>query len=86
MFLLETIIEYGILSTANTKGSIFMNSRDITKSLTDQSAEANLTHGAPLHENTPNEETQKAMAELESGGGHRYTGTTEQLFKELMES
>lgn len=83
---MEKIIEYGILSTATTKWGIFMDSRDITKSLTDQSTEANLAHGASLHENTLNEETQKAMAELESGGGHRYTGTTEQLFKELMES
>jgi hypothetical protein len=67
-------------------GSIFMGSCDIAKSLIDQATEADLTNGATLQENTPNEETQKAMAELESGGGHRYTGTTEQLFKELMES
>jgi hypothetical protein len=33
---------------------------------------------------TPNIETIEAMHELESGGGHRFSGTTEQLFNELM--
>jgi hypothetical protein len=35
---------------------------------------------------TPNIETIEAMHELESGGGHRFRGTTEQLFNELMRS
>ena len=34
---------------------------------------------------TPNSETLKAMEELDSGGGHRFTGSTEQLFSKLME-
>lgn len=33
----------------------------------------------------PSEETIAAMQELENGGGHRFSGTTEQLFAELME-
>ena len=33
----------------------------------------------------PNAETLEAFAELESGGGYRFSGPTEQLFAELME-
>lgn len=33
----------------------------------------------------PNEETQQAIDELESGGGTLFTGTTEELFSELTE-
>jgi hypothetical protein len=41
--------------------------------------------GATVPEETPNVETLEAMVELESGGGHQFSGTTEQLFTELME-
>jgi hypothetical protein len=41
--------------------------------------------GAAVPEETPNAETLEAMAELESGGGHKFSSTTEQLFTELME-
>lgn len=34
---------------------------------------------------TPNADTIEAMAELDSGGGHKFVGTTEQLFAELTE-
>lgn len=41
--------------------------------------------GMTAGEAEPNEETITAMQELENGGGHRFSGTTEQLFAELME-
>lgn len=41
--------------------------------------------GAAVPDETPNAETLEAMAELDSGGGHRVTGSTEALFAELME-
>lgn len=41
--------------------------------------------GMTAGEVEPNEETIAAMQELENGGGHRFSGTTEQLFAELME-
>ena len=31
----------------------------------------------------PNAETIEAIEELENGGGHKFTGSTEDLFKEL---
>jgi hypothetical protein len=68
-----------------------MSNRDIAKSLIDQIPESKLFYiiaylqGAALPEETPNAETLEAMAELESGGGHKFSGTTEQLFTELME-
>lgn len=33
----------------------------------------------------PNAETIEAIEELENGGGHKFTGSTEDLFKELLE-
>ncbi|MCM1107224.1 MAG: hypothetical protein NC355_09815 [Blautia sp.] len=42
--------------------------------------------GAAVPDETPNAETLEAFAELENGGGHRFSGTTEQLFAELMEN
>jgi hypothetical protein len=68
-----------------------MSNRDIAKSLIDQIPESKLFYiiaylqGAAVPEETPNAETLEAMAELESGGGHKFSGTTEQLFTELME-
>lgn len=47
-----------------------MSNRDIGKNLIDQ---------------IPNTEILEAMQELENGGGHKFAGTTEQLFTELME-
>jgi len=32
---------------------------------------------------TPNTETLEAFAELDNGGGHKFTGSTEALFAEL---
>jgi hypothetical protein len=68
-----------------------MSNRDIAKSLIDQIPENKMFYiiaylqGAAVPEETPNAETLEAMAELESGGGHKFSGTTEQLFTELME-
>jgi hypothetical protein len=68
-----------------------MSNRDIAKSLIDQIPESKLFYiiaylqGAAVPEETPNAETLEAMEELESGGGHKFSGTTEQLFTELME-
>jgi hypothetical protein len=68
-----------------------MSNRDIAKSLIDQIPESKLFYiiaylqGAAVPEETPNAETLEAMVELESGGGHKFSGTTEQLFTELME-
>ncbi len=36
-------------------------------------------------DDVPNAETLEAFEELESGGGHRFSGTTDQLFAELLE-
>lgn len=41
--------------------------------------------GAAVPDETPNADTLEAFAEMENGGGHRFSGTTEQLFTELME-
>lgn len=41
--------------------------------------------GVTAGEDEPNAETLEAFAELESSGGHSFTGTTEQLFAELAE-
>ena len=34
---------------------------------------------------TPNAETLAAFAELDNGGGYRFNGDTEELFRELLE-
>lgn len=38
-----------------------------------------------VSDETPNFETLEAFAELDNGGGHSFSGTTEQLFSELSE-
>ncbi|MCI5899892.1 MAG: hypothetical protein PUD04_03155 [Firmicutes bacterium] len=68
-----------------------MSNRDIAKSLIDQIPESKLVYiiaylqGAAIPEETPNTDTIEAFSELDEGGGHKFTGTTEQLFAELME-
>ena len=68
-----------------------MSNRDFAKSLIDQVLESKLLYvvaylqGAALPDETPNAETLEAFDELDNGGGHSFTGTTEQLFSELME-
>lgn len=68
-----------------------MSNRELAKVLIDQIPESKLFYiisylqGAAVPDETPNAETLEAFTELESGGGTRFSGTTEQLFKELME-
>ena len=68
-----------------------MSNRELAKSLIDQVPESKLFYvvsylqGVVVPEEIPNAETLEAFAEIENGGGTRFTGTTEELFKELME-
>lgn len=68
-----------------------MSNREFAKSLIDQIPDSRLYYvisylqGAAVPDETPNADTLEAFAELENGGGHRFSGTTEQLFTELME-
>ena len=68
-----------------------MSNRDFAKSLIDQIPDSRLYYvisylqGAAVPDDTPYAETLEAFAELENGGGHRFSGSTEQLFAELME-
>lgn len=68
-----------------------MSNRELAKSLIDQIPDGRLYYvisflqGAAVPDETPNAETLEAFAELENGGGYRFSGSTEQLFAELME-
>lgn len=68
-----------------------MSNREFAKTLIDQIPEGKLFYvisylqGAAVPDETPNAETLEAFAELDNGGGHSFSGTTEQLFSELME-
>lgn len=68
-----------------------MSNRDIAKNLIDQIPEGKLFYiiaylqGAAVPEETPNAETLEAMQELENNGGYKFSGSTEDLFSELME-
>lgn len=68
-----------------------MSNREFAKNLIDQVPESKLLYvvsylqGVVLPDETPNADTLEAFAELDNGGGHRFNGSTEQLFAELME-
>ena len=68
-----------------------MSNREFAKNLIDQIPDSRLYYvisylqGAAVPDETPNADTLEAFAELDNGGGHRFSGTTEQLFAELME-
>ncbi len=68
-----------------------MSNRELAKTLIDQIPESRLFYvisylqGAAVPDETPNTDTLEALAELDSGGGHKFTGSTAQLFTELME-
>ena len=68
-----------------------MSARELAKSLIDRIPEYRLSYviaylqGAGIPDETPNAETLSAFRELDSGGGVRFSGTTDQLFAELME-
>lgn len=66
-----------------------MSNRELAKSLIDQIPERKLFYiisylqGAAVPDEIPNAETLEAMAELESGGGISFSGSTADLFAEL---
>lgn len=68
-----------------------MSDREYAKTLIDQIPEGKMFYivsflqGALVPDETPNAETLEAFAELDSGEGHRFSGSTEQLFEALME-
>ncbi len=70
-----------------------MSNRELAKSLIDQIPESKLYYivaylhlqGAAIPDETPNAETIAAIEELENGGGTVFAGSTEDLFKQLME-
>ncbi|MCI7498464.1 MAG: hypothetical protein PUH30_03770 [Oscillospiraceae bacterium] len=68
-----------------------MSNKEFAKTLIDQIPESKMFYiisflqGAAVPDETPNAETLEAFAELDNGGGHSFSGTTEQLFSELME-
>lgn len=68
-----------------------MSNRELAKNLIDQIPESKMFYviaylqGALIPEETPNTDTLEAMAELENGGGYKFSGTTQELFAELME-
>lgn len=68
-----------------------MSNRELAKSLIDQIPEGKLLYiipylqGAALPDETPNDETLTAFAELENNGGQQFTGSTKDFFAELLE-
>ena len=68
-----------------------MSSRELAKNLIDQIPESKMFYiitylqGVLVPDETPNTDTIEAMNELKNGGGHRFSGTTQELFAELME-
>ncbi|MBR4545872.1 MAG: hypothetical protein IKO14_07900 [Oscillibacter sp.] len=68
-----------------------MSEREFAKNLIDQIPESRLYYviaylqGAMIPDETPNAETLEAFEELESGNGHHFSGTTDELFAELLE-
>ena len=67
-----------------------MSNREFAKSLIDQIPESRLFYvisylqGAAVPDETPNAETLEAMAELDSGGGYTFTGSTTDLFAVIL--
>lgn len=67
-----------------------MSNRELAKTLIDQIPEGRLFYvisflqGAAVPDETPNAETLAAFAELDAGGGRRFSGSTEDLFSELL--
>ena len=67
-----------------------MSKRDFAKSLIDQIPDSRLYYvisylqGAAVPDEIPNAETLESFSELGNGGGHKFSGSTKQLFAELM--
>ena len=68
-----------------------MSNREMAKNLIDQIPESRLFYvisylqGAAVPDESPNLETLEAFAELDNGGGVKFTESTEDLFAELLE-
>ena len=68
-----------------------MNYKELAKNLIDQIPDNKMLYivaylqGAAIPEELPKAETIASIKELESGGGILFTGSTEDLFAELME-
>lgn len=67
-----------------------MSNRELAKSLLDRVPESKLLYvvaylqGVTVPDETPNADTLEAMAELDNGEGHPFTGSTADLFIELL--
>ena len=68
-----------------------MSYKELAKNLIDQIPESKMYYivaylqGAAVPEEIPNAETIESMKELDNSGGTLFTGSTEDLFAELME-
>lgn len=68
-----------------------MSYKELAKNLIDQIPDSKMYYivaylqNAAVPEEIPNAETIAAMEELDNGGGTLYTGSTKDLFAELME-
>lgn len=68
-----------------------MSYKELAKNLIDQIPDSKMYYivaylqGAAVPEEIPNAETIESMKELDNGGGTLFTGSTEDLFAELME-
>lgn len=68
-----------------------MSYKELAKNLIDQIPDSKMCYivaylqGAAVPDEIPNAETTASIDELERGGGTLFTGTTEDLFAELME-
>lgn len=68
-----------------------MSYKELAKNLIDQIPESKMSYiiaylqGAAVPEEIPNTESIASIEELENGGGTVFTGSTEELFAELME-
>ncbi|MCD8295607.1 MAG: hypothetical protein LUE27_10255, partial [Clostridia bacterium] len=79
------------------KDVILMSYQELAKSMIDRLPEDKMIFVVNILENIgemsgvdvypesiPNSDTLEAIAELENGGGHLFTGTTDELFSELL--
>lgn len=68
-----------------------MSYKELAKNLIDQIPDSKMYYivaylqGAAIPEEIPNAETIESMKELDNGGGTLFTGSTKDLFTELME-
>lgn len=68
-----------------------MSNKELAKKLIDQIPESKMYYiiaylqGAAVPEEIPNAETIASIGELEQGGGTVFTGSTDDLFAQLME-